>query len=158
VDVSSARPDDLEDFSRRSHGADREIESLLSELKGRYHEFVSENHWGVFEAGSLLGAFGRYLQGNDFSARWVAGIAASFRHAGGSGALVRLPDRAINASLRAAGLDHHRRSVTSFAPGRRVRSRVGFVGDGAARPAALRHRVRRARRAGGAVSADGRHV
>jgi hypothetical protein len=116
VDVSSACPDDLEDFSRRSHGADRDLESVLSELKGRYHEFVSENHWGVFEADSLLGAFGRYLHGNDFSARWVAGIAAASRHAGGDGALVRLPDRAIKVSLRAAGLDHHRRSVTFDAP------------------------------------------
>jgi YD repeat-containing protein len=116
VDVSSARPDDLDDFSRRSRGADRELEPFLSELRGRYHEFVGENRWGEFEAGSLLSAFGAYMRGNDFSARWVAGIAEAFRHAGGDGALVRLPDRAIKASLRAAGLDHHRPSVTFDAP------------------------------------------
>jgi RHS repeat-associated protein len=116
VDVSAARPDDLEDFSRRSHGADGDLESVLGELKGQYHEFVSENRWGVFEAGSLLGAFGAHLRGNTFTARWVAGIAEAFRRAGGNGALVRLPDKAIKASLRAAGLDHHRRSVTFDAP------------------------------------------
>jgi Domain of unknown function (DUF6531) len=71
---------------------------------------------GVLDAGSLLSAFGAYLRGNEFSARWVAGIAAAFRRAGGHGALVRLPDAAIKASLRAAGLDHHRRSVTFDAP------------------------------------------
>ena len=116
MDESSARPDDLDEFSRRSHRADRELESLLGELRARYHEFVSENQWGAFEADSFLGAFGAHLRGNDFTADWVARIAETFRRAGGDGSLVRLPDRAIKASLRAAGLDRHRLSVTFDAP------------------------------------------
>jgi hypothetical protein len=75
----------------------------------------------VFQADSLLNAFATYLSWNGFSVDWVAGIAAAFRHAGGDGALVRLPDAAIKASLRAAGLDHHRRSVTFDEP-----SALGF--------------------------------
>src|SRR4051794_10562472 len=121
VGVSSARPDHLEDFSRRGHGADRELESALRELAGHYREFGGENRWGAIHADSLLNAFSTYLSWNGFSVDWVAGIAAAFRHAGGDGALVRLPDAAIKASLRAAGLDHQRRSVTFDEP-----SALGF--------------------------------
>jgi RHS repeat-associated protein len=116
VGVSSARPDDLDGFSQRSHHADHELESLVHELIGRYRDFESENQWGMLEAGSLLSAFRQYLHWNDFTVRWVAQIAEAFRRAGGHGELVRLPDRAIKASLRAADLDHHRRSVTFDAP------------------------------------------
>jgi RHS repeat-associated protein len=112
VGVSSARPDDLDDFSRRSHHADHALDALVHELHARYREFESENRWGELHAGSLLSAFREYLQWNDFTVRWVAEIAEAFRKAGGEGKLVRLPDRAIKASLRAAGLDRHRRSVT----------------------------------------------
>ena len=49
-------------------------------------------------------------------ARWVAQIAAAFRTAGGDGALSRLPDAAIEASLRAAGLGGGRESVTFDSP------------------------------------------
>jgi len=84
VATSSARPDDLEEFARLSHVADRRLLSHLKELGARYNTFLSENEWGVFDATSLVQAFGRYLQGNDFSARWVGGIAAAFRHAGGA--------------------------------------------------------------------------
>ncbi|MEA2224689.1 MAG: hypothetical protein QOH83_3065 [Solirubrobacteraceae bacterium] len=114
--TSSARPDNLEDFAKRSHHADRELQSALQKLIGSYNAFLGENEWGVLDANSLLSAFGRYLEGNDFTARWVAGIAAAFRAAGGSGAIARLPDAAIKASLRAAGLDHARHSVTFDKP------------------------------------------
>ena len=114
--TSSARPDNLEDFAKRSHRADRELESALQKLAGSYNAFLGENEWGVLDANSLLSAFGRYVRGNDFTARWVAGIAAAFRAAGGSGAIARLPDAAIKASLRAAGLDHARHSVTFDKP------------------------------------------
>jgi len=114
--TSSARPDNLEDFAKRSHHADHELQSALQRLVASYNAFVVENEWGVLDANSLLTAFGRYLRGNDFTARWVAGIAAAFRAAGGSGAIARLPDAAIKASLRAAGLDHARHSVTFDKP------------------------------------------
>jgi RHS repeat-associated protein len=114
--ISSARPDDLDSFARRVHHADHALASLVHELTARYREFESENEWGVLEAGSLLSAFREYLDWNDFTVRCVAGIAEAFRKAGGDGKLVRLPDRAIKASLRGAGLDHHRGSVTFDAP------------------------------------------
>jgi RHS repeat-associated protein len=114
--TSSARPDNLEDFAKRSHHADGELQSALQKLTASYDAFLGENEWGVLDANSLLRAFGRYLHGNDFTARWVAGIAAAFRAAGGGGAIARLPDAAIKASLRAAGLDHARHSVTFDKP------------------------------------------
>jgi RHS repeat-associated protein len=114
--TSSARPDNLEDFAKRSHHADGELQSALQTLTASYNAFVSENEWGVLDANALLRAFGRYLHGNDFTARWVAGIAAAFRAAGGNGAIARLPDAAIKASLRLAGLDHARHSVTFDKP------------------------------------------
>jgi len=114
--VSSARPDNLEKFSSKSRSADRELNSALRTLVGAYSDFQSENRWGTLDADSLLSAFGRYVRGNGFTARWVAQIAAAFRRASGSGAIARLPDAAIKASLRAAGLDHDRNSVTFDGP------------------------------------------
>ena len=114
--VSSARPDDLKDFAAKSRRADHELDSALRALVAAYNSFQSENQWGSIDAGSLLQAFGRYIRGNDFTARWVAGIARAFQVAGGNGRIVKLSDRAIRASLRAAHLDHDRRSVTFDEP------------------------------------------
>jgi hypothetical protein len=114
--VSSARPDDLEYFASKSREKDHDLTSTRAKLMADYGAFQAENRWGTFEADSLLSAFGRYINGNGFTARWVAKIAATFRVAGGSGRIVRLPDRAIKAILRAAGLDHDRRSVTFDGP------------------------------------------
>ncbi|MEA2224473.1 MAG: hypothetical protein QOH83_2849, partial [Solirubrobacteraceae bacterium] len=90
--------------------------TTLRRVLNDYHAFLEANHWGVFEADSLLGAFSRYTNGNEFTAKWVANIAARFRAAGGGAALVRLPDSAIKASLKAAGLDHGRHHVTFDKP------------------------------------------
>ena len=53
-----------------------------------------------------------YLDENEFDADWVSTIAAAFRAAGSRGGIARLPDAVIKASLRAAGLDRNRKSVT----------------------------------------------
>ncbi|MDQ3782656.1 MAG: DUF6531 domain-containing protein, partial [Actinomycetota bacterium] len=49
---------------------------------------------------------------NGVDAGWVANIAESFRRAGGDGAISSLPDAALTASLKAAGLYGTRESVT----------------------------------------------
>jgi hypothetical protein len=90
--VSSARPDDLDRYAHRSRSRDDVLGGDLERLTAVYHAFQSENEWGALHAYSLLSAYGRYIDGNGFTARWVAQIAATFRAAGGSGRLVRLPD------------------------------------------------------------------
>ena len=114
--TSSARPDDLDDFARGSRAADDELRSHASRLRAAYTDFVSGTRWGHFDATSLIDAFGQYLNLNELDARWVQQIAAAFRAAGGDGTIARLPDAAIEASLRAAGLDVARTSVTFDSP------------------------------------------
>ena len=61
---------------------------------------------------SLLAGFGSFIDYNEIDALWVARIAQAFRRAGGDGSVKTLPDAAIRASLRAAGLSGARQSVT----------------------------------------------
>ncbi|MEU4694707.1 DUF6531 domain-containing protein [Actinoplanes sp. NPDC023714] len=110
--VSSARPDDLDAFVRGSRAADDDLRGQAARLRAAYAEFQDGNRWGALDATSLISAFGRYLDLNEIDAQWVAQIAEAFRAAGGDGSLATLPDAAIAASLRAAGLGGGRAAVT----------------------------------------------
>jgi hypothetical protein len=66
----------------------------------------------VLDIHSMLAGFGAYIDYNEIDARWVAKIADAFRRAGGDGSVNTLPDAAIRASLRSAGLLGGRQSVT----------------------------------------------
>jgi RHS repeat-associated protein len=111
--TSSARPDDLDGFSRGSRAADAELRASAVRLRSAYDAFVSACRWGTLDAGSLLnGCNPQFLAFNEEDARWVETIAAEFRRAGGSGDISTLPDAAIAASLRNAGLSDVRGSVT----------------------------------------------
>lgn len=112
IPKSSARPDHLEHFTRRARTIARELQESAATLVSRYNDFLTTNQWGHFDAGSLLQGYRKYIHENEFDASWVATIAASFRRAGAGNRLATLPDSAIKASLRAAGLDRGRRSVT----------------------------------------------
>jgi RHS repeat-associated protein len=112
VGTSSARPENLDAFARSSRAADDDLLGLSKPLGPEYNDFLSQTDWGYFDIRSLLGALGTYLDWNEVDARWVAQIAAAFRAAGSNGGLATLPDGAITASLRAAGLDGDRKSVT----------------------------------------------
>ena len=112
MSTSSARPDDLDAFATGSRAADDELRELGNRLGPHYNAFLSGTSWGYFDIQSLLGGFGEYIGWNETDARWVTQIAAAFRAAGGSGGLATLPDAAIEASLRSAGLDGDRGSVT----------------------------------------------
>ena len=93
-------------FRPRQPGGRRRTAGPRRSVAGGVHATSqSGTRWGHFDATSLITAFGRYIDLNETDARWVAQIAAAFRAAGGDGALTRLPDAAIEASLRAAGLD-----------------------------------------------------
>jgi RHS repeat-associated protein len=112
VGTSSARPDNLDDFATRFRAISRELEHAGATLISLYNAFLGENEWGHFDAGSLLGGYRRYSGENEFDAAWVQTIANAFRRAGAGHGIARLPDAAIKASLRGAGLDRDRRSVT----------------------------------------------
>ena len=110
--TSSARPDDLDRFASRSRNADDALRDHNRRLRSTYADFQSGTEWGVLDIHSMLAGFGTFIEYNEIDARWVAKIADAFRRAGGNGSIKTLPDAAIHASLRAAGLLGGRQSVT----------------------------------------------
>src|ERR1700748_1842108 len=102
--TSSARPDDLDRFATRSRGADDALRGHDRRLKSSYGSFLDGTEWGVLDIRSLLTGFGTFIDYNEIDERWVAKIADAFRRAGGDGSIKTLPDAAIHASLKAAGL------------------------------------------------------
>src|SRR4051812_14611758 len=110
--TSSARPDDLDRFAARSRGADDTLRAHKARLRSDYAGFLDGTEWGVLDIHSLLAGFGTFIDYNEIDARWVAKIAQAFRHAGGDGSIKTLPDSAIHASLKAAGLLGARAHVT----------------------------------------------
>src|SRR4051794_27578625 len=110
--ISSARPSDLDQFAGRSRNADDALRSHDRRLRSDYGGFLDGTEWGVLDIHSLLAGFGTLIEYNEIDARWVSKIAAAFRHAGGDGAIKTLPDAAIHASLKAAGLLGARAHVT----------------------------------------------
>src|SRR3954451_1897749 len=110
--TSSARPDDLDRFAARSRGADDTLRGHNRRLRSDYANFQDGTDWGVLDIHSLLAGFGTFVDYNEIDARWVAKIAAAFRHAGSDGSIKTLPDSAIHASLKAAGLLGGRAHVT----------------------------------------------
>jgi RHS repeat-associated protein len=114
--TSSARPDDLDSFASGARELDGELVGDASRLGGAYDRFTTTCHWGVLDASSLVDGYKRYPELNESDAAWVANIAASFRRAGGSGDIVSLPDAAVAASLRQAGLSDTRAALTFDSP------------------------------------------
>lgn len=114
--TSSARPADLDQFANSSRAADRPLDDHHKTIVAAYTDFVNNCKWGHLDASSLLTGFGEYLGWNERDAAWVANIAALFRRAGGEGNISTLSDAAVAASLRQAGLDGDRQSVTFDEP------------------------------------------
>jgi RHS repeat-associated protein len=88
------------------------VQSHERRLRTAYGEFLSGTEWGVLDIRSMLAGLHEWLNWNEIDARWVARIAATFRAAGGDGAIKTLPDAAIHASLKAVGLLGGRKSIT----------------------------------------------
>src|SRR3954466_11303555 len=110
--ISSARPSDLDQFAGRSRNADDALRSHDRRLRSDYGGFLAGTGWGVLHIHSLLAGFGTFIDYNEIDAKWVARIADAFQRAGGDGAVKTLPDAAIHASLKAAGLLGGRHHVT----------------------------------------------
>ena len=110
--TSSARPDDLDAWTRASRAADEVLALRRAALARLADTFSATSTWGGFDASSLLGALGAWLEWNERDADWVARIAAAFRAAGAEGGMATLPDAALDATLAAAGLGGERTSVS----------------------------------------------
>ncbi len=114
--TSSARPDDLDRFVRGSRELDHELTGDEARLRAAYEHFTQRCRWGELDATSLVDGYKRYPALNETDAAWVANIAASFRRAGGDGDIASLPDAALAASLRRAGLSDTRAALTFDSP------------------------------------------
>lgn len=77
-----------------------------------YGHFLEGTQWGMLDISAMLAGFAEYIDWNEIDAMWVARIARAFEAAGGDGAIKTLPDSAIHASLKAAGLLGGRGSVS----------------------------------------------
>lgn len=113
--TNSARPDNLDTFVRHSRAGDDALESYRALLADRIDRFTMNSRWATFEAGSLMNGFAAFIDLNGDDAAWVAQIATAFRVAGANGVL-SVPDAAIEASLRAVGLDHGRAQLVYSDP------------------------------------------
>lgn len=110
--VSSAKPDDLDDWVTTSLEFDEAVTVKKGSLDELHSEFRATLGWGEFDASSLFGAIGTWLTWNGTDGLWVATIAQTFRDAGAG----TVPDAVIDARLDAAGLDTMRTSVTYDEP------------------------------------------
>ena len=85
-------------------------------MRSAYSDFQSRCRWGTLSADGVLTGFDRYLAANDEDVRWATTVAAAFEQAGGSGAVSTLANSAVEAALRAAGVDATRDDIVIDPP------------------------------------------
>ena len=85
-------------------------------MRSAYSDFQSRCRWGTLSADGVLTGFDKYLAANDEDVRWATTVAAAFEQAGGSGAVSTLANSAIEAALRAAGVDATRDDIVIDPP------------------------------------------
>ena len=114
--VSSARPDDLRTYSTNVTGANDTVTTQKGALEGAIADFAERCSWCRIDASGITGALASFGANNTNETRWVDTVAAAFEAAGASGAVSTVSDAALDASLRAAGVDQTRRPVDVTAP------------------------------------------
>ena len=114
--VSSARPDDLRTYSSNVTGANDTVTTQKGTLDGALSDFADRCSWCSIDTSGITTALAAFGANNTNETRWVDTVAAAFEAAGGSGAISAVSDAAIDASLRAAGVDQARRPVDVTAP------------------------------------------
>ena len=114
--VSSARPDDLRAYSSNVTGANDTVTTQKGALDGAIADFTAKCSWCSIDASGITGALVSFGSNNTNETRWVDTVAAAFEAAGASGAVSTVSDAALDASLRAAGVDRTRRPVDVTAP------------------------------------------
>lgn len=106
--TSSARPDDLDAWTRVCRDLDDVVRVRLTTLVRSHGEFRASLGWGHFDASSLLWGCQQWLDLNETDAEWASTIAQEFRQADAG----TLPDAVIEAGIRNAEVDTPRVSVT----------------------------------------------
>ena len=128
--TNSADPQALDLFVGRTREANARIASEKARLSAAQAAFTGANRYGGFDATSLVNGLSRYDRENAEESDRVAAVAAAFRAAGGAGAMRRLPDAAIEASLRSSGATGRRDQVTvDGAEFHGVPSTTGYAND-----------------------------
>ncbi|MDO4898260.1 MAG: DUF6531 domain-containing protein [Rothia sp. (in: high G+C Gram-positive bacteria)] len=111
--VSSAVPEQLRVFSDGSPSLNNAVDDQASAVSTAYSDFQASCGYGSLEASGLLLALKAWNDANKADASWVGFIAQAFEDAGSkSGALVGLPDSALQAALEAAGLTTYRQDLS----------------------------------------------
>ena len=114
--TSSARPEDLRTFANNSAAANTTLKGKQSTAKTAYSHFVSKCKWGSLSADGVFTGFAKWMSENDNDVLWARTVANAFAKAGGEGAVSTLSNSAIDASLRAAGVDETRDDLTIQMP------------------------------------------
>ena len=114
--TSSARPEDLRTFATGSRGANDALRTKPATVRSAYSDFQARCRWGTLSADGVLTGFEKYLAANDEDVRWATTVAAAFEQAGGSGTVSTLSDSAVQAALRAAGVDATRDDIVIDPP------------------------------------------
>ena len=103
-------------YSSNVTGANDTVTAQKGALEGAIADFTAKCSWCGIDASGITGALASFGANNTNETRWVDTVAAAFEAAGASGAVSTVSDAAIDASLRAAGLDQARRPVDVTAP------------------------------------------
>ncbi len=114
--TSSARPADLRTFAANADGATDTLQARQGTVSTDYDSFRAGTTWGVLEADGVVSGFDAFCQANRGDARWARVVADAFARAGSDGAVVRLADSALAASLQAAGVGATRDDLTIEMP------------------------------------------
>jgi RHS repeat-associated protein len=112
MDVSSARPENLNDFTRSVASLDEELADHQRRLFTAQQGLLSGIEWGTFDASAAINALGQFVAANQRQAVQVATVAFLFQEAGGRGAIKRVPDSVIETYLSTAELGGSRQHLT----------------------------------------------
>lgn len=114
--TSSARPEDLLTFAHGSASANEALHGPQHTAKSAYSNFVSSCHWGTLSADGVFTGFAQWMSANTNDVHWATTVAAAFTKAGGAGEVSTLSNSAIDAALRAAGVDETRQDLAIQMP------------------------------------------
>ncbi|QWC84613.1 hypothetical protein KLP28_13715 [Nocardioidaceae bacterium] len=109
--TTSARPEDLQDFSTRAHADADTLDRRRSAVASDLDAFNDGSEWGTLHADGVVLAFSKFGEANHADARWAAAIGVAFRAAGSSGDVSTLPDSALAEALNRAGVDASREDL-----------------------------------------------
>ena len=114
--TSSARPSNLRTFATSSKGANDDLRPKPANLRSDFSSFQALCRWGRLDASGVFAGFDKWLAANDEDVSWAKTVADAFAAAGGEGNVSTLSNSAIDAALKAAGVNANRTDLTIEPP------------------------------------------